>query len=167
MKKSQAASYVCLLFALPAFATISQRQSPVSQWNSSPSSTCIATLGAGYTPGDLIAVWTFWSTGSSANNLMASVKDQVTGPPANTYVSAVGPTLQTASNTAAEIFYVASAQSHSGTDMITVTFSVNGTATNATTSGCVFVGQETRGRTERSLVPCDQYRKLAGPAAGR
>jgi hypothetical protein len=45
-----------LLFALSASATISQRQAPVSQWNSSSSSSCSATLGNSYTKQDLIVV---------------------------------------------------------------------------------------------------------------
>ena len=121
-----------LFLALPAFATISQRQSPVSQWNSSPTSSCYASLGSGYHSGDLIVVWTYWSTGSSSNNLTASVGDAL----GNSYVSAVGPTLQSASasNTAAQIFYVASTVVGSGPERVTVTYSGS-----ATTSGCVFV----------------------------
>ena len=46
-----------LLFALPAFATISQRQSPVSTWNGSSSTSCFNTLGSAYHSGDLIVVW--------------------------------------------------------------------------------------------------------------
>jgi hypothetical protein len=119
-----------VFFALPAFATISQRQSPVSQWNSSPQTTCYATLGSGYQSGDLIVVWTYWTSSSS---LTASVGDQVTN---NSYVSAVGPTLQSASSTpiTAQIFYVANTRTHTGTDLVTVTFSGS-----ASTSGCVFV----------------------------
>ena len=120
-----------LLFALPAAAAISQRQSPVYQWNSSPQSSCYATLGSGYHSGDLIVVWTYWSTGSSSNNLTASVTDH--NNPNSSWVSAVGPTLQSASNTAAQIFYVASTAG-SGSDLVTVAYSGS-----ATTSGCVFV----------------------------
>lgn len=125
-----------LLFALPASATISQRQPPVSQWNSSSSSTCSATLGSSYAQHDLIVVWTYWSTGSSSNNLTASVGDSVL-PTSNTYVSAVGPTLQLASNTYAQIFYVPSTNRTTGSgDTVKVTYSGTG---STTTSGCVFV----------------------------
>jgi|HubBroStandDraft_4_1064222.scaffolds.fasta_scaffold1367668_1 hypothetical protein len=84
-----------LLFALPAFATISQRQSPVSTWNSGTSSSCFATLGSGYVAGDLIVVWTYWTT-SGTNNLTASVADSYkngVGSPNPVYPSAVGPTV--------------------------------------------------------------------------
>jgi hypothetical protein len=58
----------------------------------------------------------------------------------NNFVSAVGPTLQVNSNTAAQIFYVKSLLSPgTGLDKLTVTYSLNGTATNANSSGCVFV----------------------------
>ena len=120
-----------LLFALPAVATISQRQSPVSQWNSSPQSSCYGTSGSGYHSGDLIVVWTYWSTGSSSNSLTASVTDH--NNPNSSWISAVGPTLQLASNAAAQIFYVASTAG-SGSDLVTVAYSGS-----ATTSGCVFV----------------------------
>jgi hypothetical protein len=123
-----------LLFALPAVATISQRQSPVSQWNSSPQSSCYGTSGSGYHSGDLIVVWTYWSTGSSSNSLTASVTDH--NNPNSSWISAVGPTLQLASNAAAQIFYVASTAG-SGSDLVTVAYSGS-----ATTSGCVFVEYE-------------------------
>ena len=104
---------VLLLLALPSFATIQQRtgQSPISQFNSTASSTCSNTFGATPTAGDLFVVWTYWSTGSSANQLTASVADSFPPPNNNTFVSAVGPTLQVASNTVAQIFYVANLKS--------------------------------------------------------
>jgi len=126
-----------LLFALPALATISQRQSPVSQFNSSASSTCSATLGSGYVAGDLIVVWTYWTT-TGTNNLTASVGDSYlngTGfPPV--YPSAVGPTVQSAASSpvAAQIFYAKKTLSGIGGDLVTVTYSGS-----ATTSGCVIV----------------------------
>jgi hypothetical protein len=121
-----------LLFTLPAFATISQRQSPVSHWNSGASLTCSAALGSGYIPGDLIVVWTFWKTNSPPNNLTASVADL---PYTNTYLTAVGPTLQSASNTYAQIFYAKNiTNTGSGGDAVTVTYSGS-----ADSSGCVFV----------------------------
>jgi hypothetical protein len=122
--------YAFLLFALPAFATISQRQSPVSQFNSSSSSTCSATLsGSGYHSGDLIVVWTYWT---SSTTLTATVSDL---PYKNNYVSAVGPTQSSASTpTTAQIFYAANTKVGTGGDVITVQFSGS-----ASTSGCVFV----------------------------
>jgi uncharacterized repeat protein (TIGR03803 family) len=59
----------------------------------------------------------------------------------NSYVSAVGPTVQSAASspTAAQIFYAKKTVSGSGGDILTVTYSVNGVPTNANTSGCVFV----------------------------
>ena len=96
------ALWIVLLFSLPAFATISQRQAPVSTWQSSPSMTCSNTLGSAYHSGDLIVVWTFWTTMSSPNNVTATVSDLLNG----SYPSAVGPTLQpAASNASAQIFY--------------------------------------------------------------
>jgi hypothetical protein len=135
---------VFLLFALPAFATISQRQSPVSQWNSGSSTTCSNYLpGSGYVAGDLIVVWTYWTT-SGTNNLTASVADTYgngVGTVNPVYPSAVGPTVQPSASSpiAAQIFYAKNTKSGSGNDTITVSYSVNGTPTAATTSGCVFV----------------------------
>lgn len=82
---------IFLLVAMPAFATISQRQSPVSQWNTTASSTCFATLGSTPIATDLFVVWSFW-TYTPPNQLTAKVTDSF----GNTFVSAVGPTLQTA-----------------------------------------------------------------------
>jgi hypothetical protein len=119
-----------LVLTLPAFGTISQRQSPVSQWNNlSASTTCSATLGSGYTANDLIVVWTFWNTGTNANNLTASVSDGNL----NNWFSAVGPTIQSASNTVAQIFYARKIVG-SGSDLVTVTYSGS-----ANISGCVIV----------------------------
>jgi hypothetical protein len=128
-----------LLLAVPAFAIIQQRtgQAPVSQFNTTPSSTCSNTFGATPTAQDLFVVWTYWSTGSSANQLTASVKDSTSY--GNSFVSAVGPTLQVASNTYAQIFYAANISVGTGSDTLTVTYYLNGMATNANTSGCVFV----------------------------
>jgi hypothetical protein len=70
---------VFLLSALPVFATISQRQSSVYQWNSGSSYTCSAMLGSGYMAGDLIVAWTFWNTGSSANGRVPQVRAPVLG----------------------------------------------------------------------------------------
>jgi hypothetical protein len=126
---------VVLLLATPALATISQRQSPVSQWNTGATSTCFATLGSTPIATDLFVVWSFW-TYTPPNQLTAKVTDSF----GNTFVSAVGPTLQTTSNTYAQIFYVPNLSSPGmGSDKLTVTYYLNGTMTNANTSGCVFV----------------------------
>jgi len=116
-------------------------------------------LGSGYFQHDLIVVWTFWSTGSSANNLTASVTDN--NNPNSNWVSAVGPTLQSASNTAAQIFYVANTTG-SGTDPVTVSYKVNGTLTNASTSGCVFV--EYQGAD--TVAPLDSVSEAISNSAG-
>lgn len=133
MKKHALCAF--LLVALPASATISQKQNPVSTWNSGSSSTCSNTFGSNPTLHDLIVVWTFWNTGMSANNLTAAVSDQY----GNTFGSAVGPTLQSASNTSAQIFYAKNIQTSSGTDPLTVTYYLNGVQTAANASACVFV----------------------------
>lgn len=124
---------VILLCTLPAFATISHQQSPVYQWNSSASSTCSANFGSTSNAHDLFVVWTFWKTSSSPNQLTAQVSDLTTF--GNTFVSAVGPTLQSASNTYAQIFYAANITTVTGQkDTLTVTYSGS-----AVSSGCVFV----------------------------
>lgn len=117
---------VLLLAALPTFATISQVRSNAT-WNSTPQSTCAVALSA-TNAGDLIAVWTYWRT-STANTLTASAKDSLTNTP---YPSAVGPTVQSVSDTAAQIFYFPNVGLSTG-DTITVTFS--GSA--GISSGCV------------------------------
>jgi hypothetical protein len=74
-------------------------------------------------------VWTFWNTGTHANNLTASVSDGNL----NNWFSAVGPTIQSASNTVAQIFYARKIVG-SGSDLVTVTYSGS-----ANISGCVIV----------------------------
>lgn len=126
---------VFLLCTLPALGAISQQQSPISQWNGSASSTCSNTFGSNSSAGDLFVVWTFWSTGTSSNQLTASVGDNF----GNSFPSAVGPTLQVASNTYAQIFYAKKITLGTGHDVLTVSYFLNGVLSNATTSGCVFV----------------------------
>ena len=122
-----------LFLALPAFATISQRQAPVSHWNSGSATSCSANLSSTYySAGDLIVVWTYWT---SSGTLTASVSDT---PYANKYVSAVGPTLQSAASPpiTSQIFYAANTSTSGGpgNDVVTVQYSGS-----ASTSGCVFV----------------------------
>jgi len=94
---------VILLLTLPAFATISNIQSNAN-WscsNAGNSITCVVTLTTQPTmTGNLLAVWTFWQ---SVFPYTASVDDHTTGN--NTWYSAVGPTLQSASSTSGQIFY--------------------------------------------------------------
>ena len=124
--------WVSLMFALPAFGAISQRQSPVSQWNGSGSSCFAPLLGSPtYVATDLIVVWTYWNTGTATNNVTASVTDSY----GNTYYQAVGPTIQSASKTASQIFYAKNIVTPgTGNDTVTVAYNASANA-----SGCVIV----------------------------
>ena len=98
-----------LLLALPALATITNVQSN-AKWTCSGSGasiTCTVAL-ATTTNGNLLAVWTFWQ---STFPYTASVLDSNS---LNTFPSAVGPTLQSASNASAQIFYAKSIHPSSG-----------------------------------------------------
>ena len=127
---------VILLLTLPAFATITDVQSN-AKWTCSGSGSsiiCTVTL-AQTTNHNLLAVWTFWQ---STFPYTASVGDS---NPLNAFPSAVGPTLQSVSNTSAQIFYAANIHPSSGGDTVTVTFacpSTNPACTSPTiTSGGV------------------------------
>jgi hypothetical protein len=118
--KSAALSAI-LLLSLQAFATISAMQSNAS-WTCSGTS-CNVSFTSNPTGGNLIVVWTFWQ--SSTTTVTASVVDSfITPPHVNTYMSAVGPTLQSAASTPTmgQIFY---AKNVNGglPDTVTVTFS--------------------------------------------
>ncbi len=119
----------CLLLVLatPAFAAISQVQSKAN-W-SGGSTSCAVTPTSGTTHPNLVV---FWATWTSTSTLMAQVSDGIT---ANTYVSAVGPTMQSATSipTFAQLFY---AKNVTGT---TNPITVNFTGGSASTSACVFV----------------------------
>ena len=123
---------VCLLLASPAFATISYVQSK-SKWTCSGSGssiTCAVTTTSATTNNHLLAVWTFWQSTSAYT---ASVSDSTT--PANTFSSAVGPTLQSASSTpiTGQLFYTKNIQgSGVGNDTITVTFTCPATCVSPT-----------------------------------
>jgi len=125
-----------VLFSLSASATISQVQSKAT-WGAT-GATCGVNFNSNPTTGNLIAVWTSWTT-SGTNNVTASIRDNLNnGTVCNSagqcfYASAVGPTLQSASNTAAQIFYATNIQGHSN-DPVTVTFS-----SAPTSSNCVIV----------------------------
>jgi hypothetical protein len=113
-----------LVLAAPAFASIAQVQSKAN-WSGGATS-CTVTPTSGTNNQNLAVVWTLWTSTSA---LTASVSDIGV----NTWYSAVGPTLQSTSNTSAQLFY---AKNITGTtNPITVTFSGG----SASSSGCVFV----------------------------
>jgi len=118
----------CLLLVLaaPAFATISQVQSKAN-WSGGTAS-CAVIPTSGTTHPNLVV---FWATWTSTSTLTVQVSDGGF----NTYVSAVGPTMQSATSapTFAQLFY---AKDITGT---TNTITVNFTGGSASTSGCVFV----------------------------
>lgn len=116
----------CLLLVLatPAFAAISQVQSKAN-WSGGAAS-CGVMPATTTTRNHLVVFWTTWT---STSTLTATVSDGT-----NSYLSAVGPTLQTATSTptSAQLFY---AVIGTGT---TNTITVNFTGGSASTSGCVF-----------------------------
>ncbi len=116
--------------SLSASATISQVQSKPN-WACSGTS-CAATFTSNPASRDLVAVWTFWQstgsfTASAADNLIC-----VGGLPCNTYLSAVGPTLQPSASTptSAQIFYAKNFRNPSGLS-VTVTVTFSGSVTSA------------------------------------
>lgn len=123
------------LFSLSASATISQVQSNAT-WGTT-GATCVVNFSSNPTTHNLIAVWTSWTT-SGTNNVTASVSDNLNNGVCNSagqcfYPSAVGPTAQSASNTAAQIFYAPNILG-SHADPVTVTFS-----SAPSSSNCVIV----------------------------
>jgi hypothetical protein len=131
-----------LFFALPGFAAISNVQSNAA-WTCSGSGSstgCPVILTTQPTSnGNLLTVWTFWQ---SATPYIASVQDTQLNGVNKFFPSAVGPTLQSASNTSAQIFYAAnitgSGLGHN--DTVTVTFTCASTPTicaSATITGGV------------------------------
>lgn len=122
---------VVVLLTAPAFATITKQQAAAT-WNQTNTTTCVVPFGMNTTLNNLIVVWTSWQTASgTSNTLTASVQDS---PSSNSYVSAVGPTLQSAASnpTAAQIFYAKKIAG--GSDTVNVTYS--GTVHSAS---CVIV----------------------------
>jgi hypothetical protein len=116
--------FAVLALTLPAFGTITAVQSDAN-WSctslSGSSVTCMVNTTTHTTGGHLLAVWTFWQPGSFPYT--AAVHDSLTS---NSFVSAVGPTVQSAGSTltSAQIFYAANITgSGVGADTITVTFS--------------------------------------------
>jgi hypothetical protein len=115
-----------LLLATPAFATITKIQSNAT-WATTNTTSCTVTL-SNTSLNNLLVVWATWSPSSvSVSNVQDSNNPQ--------FPSAVGPTVQSASNTAAQILYQNNIRPTSGTDTVKVTFS-GGTAT---TASCVAV----------------------------
>jgi hypothetical protein len=117
---------IVLLLASPVFATITKQQSD-ALWNQTSTATCAQPFGSSTGAGNLIVVWTSWQ---STSTFTASVQDSF--PTKDIFVSAVGPTLQSASNTTAQIFYARNI--NGGSDTVTVTY--NGTVSSA---NCVIV----------------------------
>jgi hypothetical protein len=108
------AAYLFLLLALPAFAAISPVQSNAT-WASTGAS-CVVAFSSAPVAGHLIVVWTSWTT-SGSNGVGASVSDSET----NTFLNAVGPTIQPSSNTASEIFYAGNIAG-GGADTVTLAY---------------------------------------------
>jgi len=151
-----------LLMTLPAFATIANVQSN-AKWTctgtSSPITCFVVLTTQPTTTGNLLAVWTFWQ---SASTYTATVADsQHNGNPTTlTYLSAVGPTLQSTSNTSAQIFYAAnitgSGVGHN--DTVTVTFTCVSTCTSPSITAGGIVAVEYSG--------ADIYNPLDSVSAG-
>ena len=129
--------------SLSASATITQVQSQPNWACSGPS--CAATFTLVPAQHDLVVVWTFWqSTGS----FTASAADNLTctGLPCNTYLSAVGPTLQSSASTptSTQIFYAKNFRNPLGSSvMVTVTFSGTGTVSLAGMVIVEYMGADT------------------------
>jgi hypothetical protein len=119
-----------LFLALPAFAAISPIQS-AAKWTCSGSGqsvTCVIATTAVVSSGHLLAVWTFWESSNGSGGTYpytAGVDDSGTGGGANTWYSAVGPTLQLAASTptTAQLFYAKNINPSTGGDPIRVTYS--------------------------------------------
>ena len=120
---------LCVLFllVLPASATISYVRSNAT-WSGGTTSCSVSLLTTG-SP-DLVVAWGEWQT-SGPNTVTATATQGQTG---KTILSAVGPTVQSASNTAAQIFYVPNITT--GGETVTLTFGGTGTVTS---SACVIV----------------------------
>jgi hypothetical protein len=130
MKKSLLC--VVLLVAVPALATISQVQSAAT-WKSS-GTTCSVSL-PGTAHNNLIALWVTWSPSSLTLSL------PYVDPKNNTFVTAVGPTIQSASGTAAQIVYAKAI--NPGTDNIAIQFANSGSATSVSCVAVEYSGLDT------------------------
>lgn len=120
---------LCILFllALPASATISYVRSATT-W-SGGTSECDVSLGT-TNQGDMMVVWAEWQT-SGPNTVTITTTSDNQGKP---LPSAVGPTVQSQSNTAAQIFYVANIPANG--DGVKLKFGGTGTVVS---SACVIV----------------------------
>jgi len=115
------------MFAVPALATISQVQSNAT-WGTPNTTSCTVTLSNTKHP-NLLVVWATWSPSSVTVSQVVDTNNTTPFP------SAVGPTIQSASNTAAaQILYQNNINGTVGTDTVKVTFSGM-----ATTASCVAV----------------------------
>ena len=144
-----------LLLAVPASAAILKvQQSPLT--NVSSSTTCKPMLSSG-TSTAILVVSATWTPGNTV-----SVTTVFDSQPANSFPSAVGPTLQASPSPqiSAQIFYAKNITGHSVNDTVTVQFS--GTAT---TASCVAVEYSGVDRTTHWTAPPQaklQCGKLAG-----
>jgi len=118
-----------LCTSLTAFATPPAYVRSASNWGNHVATSCAVAMAN--TSTDLLVVWVSWTT-SSMNNVAASAADGV-NENGKAFPSAVGPTAQANSKTAAQIFYAKSIQNSSGS---TVTVSFSGATTS---SNCVIV----------------------------
>ncbi len=118
-----------LLLALPASATISYVRS-AANWSGGTSS-CAVSL-ATTNQHDLLVVWAEWQTSTTNTVTIATVKDTQNNP----LLLAVGPTVQTVSNTAGQILYVNNLPSPGVSDGVNLSFSGSATVTS---SACVIV----------------------------
>jgi hypothetical protein len=135
---------ISFLLTLPALATISNVQSNAA-WTCSGSgstATCPVVLTTQpTTTHNLLAVWTFWQSAAAYTATITDSQGNGVGTPP-IFPSAVGPTVQSASNTYGQIFYAAnitgSGVGHN--DTVTVTFTCTSTPTicaSATIAGGV------------------------------
>ncbi len=112
-----------LPLVLPAFATIAPVQSAAT-W-AATGGTCSVPFTSNPMNKNLIVVWTSWTTSGPNSVTVTQVTDTLNngvGSPQAIFLSAVGPTIQSASNTAGQIFYAANI--HGGSpDTVKVTFS--------------------------------------------
>ncbi len=116
-----------LLFTLPACATISYVRS-AANWGGGTSSCAVSLTSTNAT--DLLVVWAEWQTSGTNTATITTTQDNKLLP----LLLAVGPTIQSASNTAGQILYVKSLPS--GGDGVNLSFSGSATVTS---SACVIV----------------------------
>jgi len=122
--------WVIILLSLSASATILQVQS-AAKWSCSGTSCAQPFTLQPPAYHNLVVVWTFWQSTSTftalaADNLLCQ------GNPCNTYLSAVGPTLQSSASTptSAQIFYAKNFYNLNNLP-VTVTVNFSGSVTSA------------------------------------